>query len=86
MKSFALGKNISFAEVQDVSKDGIWLILRDQEYFLPFADYPWFKNATIASIYNVETHHGTQLHWPDLDVDLELESLQNPNQYPLVYR
>ena len=86
MKSFALGKNISFAEVQDVSKDGIWLILRDQEYFLPFADFPWFKTATIASIYNVETLHGTQLHWPDLDVDLELESLQNPNQYPLVYR
>jgi hypothetical protein len=86
MKSFALGKNISIAEVQDVSKHGIWLILRDQEYFLPFADFPWFKNATIASIYNVETHHGTQLHWPDLDVDLELESLQNPNQYPLVYR
>ena len=86
MKSFALGKNISIAEVQDVSKHGIWLILRDQEYFLPFADFPWFKNATIASIYNVETHHGPQLHWPDLDVDLELESLQNPNQYPLVYR
>jgi hypothetical protein len=85
MKSFARGKNISIAEVQDVSKDGIWLILGDREFFLPFTDYPWFKNATIASIYNVETFHGTQLHWPDLDVDLELESLQNPEQYPLVY-
>ena len=85
MKSFALGKNISIAEIQNVSKEGIWLILRDREYFLPFADFPWFKNATIASIYNVETLHGTHLHWPDLDVDLELDSLQNPKQYPLVY-
>ena len=86
MKSFALGKSTSNAEVQNVSKDGVWLIIRDQEYFLPFTDYPWFKDATIASIYNVKTTHGTHLYWPDLDVDLELNSLQNSHQYPPVYR
>ncbi len=80
------GVVISGAEVTNISANGFWVLLGGEELAIPFALFPWFKNATIASIYNVETHHGTQLHWPDLDVDLELESLQNPNQYPLVYR
>ncbi len=86
MRSSALGKNTSPAEVQDISRNGIWLLIRGREYFLAYAEYPWFKEATLSSIYNLEFLHGTHLHWPDLDVDLELESLQQPERYPLVYK
>jgi hypothetical protein len=27
--------------------------------------------------------HGYHLHWPDLDVDLEIDNLENPEKYPL---
>lgn len=47
---------------------------------------PWFKEAKLAAIYNLKLLHGTHLHWPDLDVDLELDSLQQPGKYPLVYK
>jgi len=51
-----------------------------------YKDYPWFKEAKISEVYNVQLLHGMHLHWPDLDVDLELEALQYPEKYPLSYR
>jgi len=27
--------------------------------------------------------HGFHLYWPDLDVDLEIDNLENPEKYPL---
>lgn len=86
MRSSALGKNTLSAEVQDISRNGIWLLIMGKEYFLAYADYPWFKEAKLAAIYNLKLLRGTHLHWPDLDVDLELESLQQPEKYPLVYK
>ena len=86
MRSSALGKSTSPAEVQDISRNGIWLFVQEKEYFLAYADYPWFKDAKPAEIYNLKLLHGTHLHWSDLDVDLELESLQQPEKYPLVYK
>lgn len=85
MRSSAPGKGTSLAEVQDISRNGIWLLVRGREYFLAYADYPWFQEAKLAEIYNLQFSHGTHLYWPDLDVDLELESLQQPGKYPLVY-
>ena len=56
----------------------------EEELFLPFKDFLWFKNATLQSILNVELHGSEHLHWPDLDVDLTLESIQHPEKYPLI--
>mgnify|MGYP001611246022 CR=1 FL=1 len=86
MKSSVLGKNISHVEVQDISPHGLWLYVKGREYFLPFEGYPWFKDAKVSEIQNVQLFHGMHLYWPDLDVDLELESLESPEKYLLVYR
>jgi len=86
MKSQTLGKNISEVEVQNISSHGIWLYAVGKEYFLPFNNYPWFKNAKINDIYDVELLHDHHLPWPALDVDLELESLETPEKYPLTYK
>lgn len=73
-------------EVANTSRFGIWLIVEDREYFLPYDDYPWFRNARVAEILNVELVHADHLHWPDLDVDLSVESLARPEAFPLVYQ
>jgi hypothetical protein len=85
MKSNGPGKSTSKAEVQNISHNGIWLLAAEKEYFLPYKTYPWFKKAKIAEILNVKLLNEHHLHWKDLDVDLEIESLQNPDQYPLKY-
>ncbi len=88
MKSSRTGKSISKtkAEVANISANGLWLLIEKQEYFLPYNKFPWFKNAKVAEILNLKYMHGCHLHWPDLDVDLELDSLKFLEKYPLVYK
>lgn len=86
MKSGTAGKNTSETEVLNISKHGLWLFLNGREYFLSFESFPWFKDANVSSILNVTLLHGHHLYWPDLDVDLEVESLGSPEKYPLVYK
>jgi len=86
MKSSGRGTRTSGIEVQGVLKQGVWLLVRGHEYFLPFTRYPWFKKAHRSAIQHVKLLHGRHLYWPDLDVDLALESLEHPERYPLAYR
>lgn len=36
-------ENTSYVEVTNISNHGIWLYIKGTEYFLPFEDFPWFK-------------------------------------------
>jgi hypothetical protein len=85
MKSVKRGKNISEVEVQGISKFGVWLYVLGNEYFLPYEEYPWFKDARISEVMNVRLINANHLEWPKLDVDLELESLEKPEKYPLKF-
>lgn len=72
------------AEVTNISKHGLRLMVHDEEFFLAFEDFPWFKEAKIASVLAVEMPRPGQLHWPEIDVDLTLEAIRHPAKYPLV--
>ncbi len=85
MKLKSPGKNTLNVEVTQISLNGIWMLIKDMEYFLSYEDFPWFANGTVAQIHNVQLLHGFHLRWPDLDVDLHLESLKDVQKYPLVY-
>ena len=86
MKSLKTGKNISKVEITNISEHGFWILLKGNEYFLSFDKYPWFKNAKISSIINLELFHNHHLYWPKLDVDLTTEILEHPEKYPLTYK
>lgn len=82
MKSLKHGKDISVS-VENITPFGIWLYVNKEEYFLSYKDYPYFKDQTLNSIQNVQLLHGYHLYWPELDVDLEIDNLKNPEKYPL---
>jgi len=84
MASATLGADISQVEVTHVSKHGFWLLLDDEELFLPFAEFPWFKDASIGTLLNVERPRPHHLYWPDLDVNLAVESIWHPERFPLI--
>jgi len=44
------GVAISSVEVTNIGLYGFWLYVDGREYFVPFADYPVFKSATIGQI------------------------------------
>jgi len=59
------------------------LLVRDKELFMSYDDFPWFKNQTIETIINVEEQGRDHVYWPDIDVDLTLESIEHPERFPL---
>jgi len=84
MSSKPLGTNTSGIEVTNVSAHGFWLLVDGRELFLPFEQFPWFRDATIAAISHVEQPRPAHFHWPDLDVDLTLDMIEHPERYPAV--
>ena len=86
MKSQMLGTDTSEVEVLNIDSHGIWLFVKGKEYFLPYEEYPWFRDATIADIIDVEILHDHHIHWPTLDVDLSLTSLEDPSKTPLIFK
>jgi len=51
-----------------------------------FKDFPWFAEAPIGKLTHVELPQPHHLYWPELDVDLAVESIRNPAAFPLVTR
>lgn len=84
MTSAALGKDISAVEVTNVSTHGFWLLLGEREAFLPFEQFPWFRDAPIGKLVNVQLPSSHHLYWPDLDVESRGGVGLHPEQYPLV--
>lgn len=86
MKLKTHGKSTSEIEVSNISIHGFWLYVNHKEYFLPFDQYPWFKDAKINEILNVQLLHQTHLYWPQLDIDLDINTLKDADRHPLVYK
>jgi hypothetical protein len=85
MKLPKLGESTSVS-VENITPSGIWLYVKEKEYFLSYKEYPYFKDKNLSSIQNVQLLHGFHLYWPDLDVDLELDNLENPEKYPFKFK
>ena len=83
MNSLAHGNNTSAVEVTNISAHGLWILAHDKELFLSYEDFPWFKDQTVKTILNVEEPSNGHFYWPDLDVDLSIEIIENPGLFPL---
>jgi hypothetical protein len=86
MRSVQRGGSTLAVEVTNVSPHGFWLLVGDVERFVSFKVFPWFLRASIGELTNVELPSPQHLYWPNLDIDLAVDSLDNPEHYPLVSR
>ncbi|MEK7358090.1 MAG: DUF2442 domain-containing protein [Bdellovibrionota bacterium] len=78
-----LGADTSTVEVTNISRHGVWILLDERELFMPFEEFPWFRGAPVGAILNVERPTSHHLYWPDIDVDLHVDSIEHPERYPL---
>ena len=76
------GSATSSTEVTNISRHGFWMLVDDRELFLPFDEFPWFLDAPVGAILEVERPRPDHLRWPGLDVDLTLESIEHPERFP----
>ena len=81
------GTNISQTRVQvtNIEQDGFWLLTGEGEYFVAFEDYPDFYHATVAQIHHFQSAL-EGCHWPDLDIDIELDALKHPERFPRKFK
>ena len=80
------GTITSVAEVTNISRHGFWMFLGDEELLLSYEQFPWFKQATVEQITNVERPTPDHLYWPSLDIDLSVNSIRRPQEFPLMSR
>lgn len=71
------------AEVANISRQGFWLYLGDREPFVSFEEFPWFKDSPVSKILSVERPQEDHLYWPELDIDLSIDSIEHPERFPL---
>lgn len=71
-------------EVSLASNKGFWLLLDNEELFVAYSDFPWFKQATIEQITTIERPTPNHLYWSLLDVDLSVDSVRDPSAFPLI--
>ena len=81
MKLPKRGTNI-LASVENITPLGIWIFVKEREYFLSYKTFPYFKDQTVRAIHNVQLLHGYHLYWPELDIDLEIDNIEFPEKYP----
>ena len=86
MKSRQPGRSTLEIDVTNVSMHGSWVLVESRESFVPFSEFPWFRDASISQLTDVEIQSSHHLFWPQLDIDLAVESLDHPDRYPQVSR
>jgi hypothetical protein len=86
MKSQQHGVPASEVEVTNISRRGFWLWLGGRELFVDFEEFPWFAEASVVKLMNVEWPTADHLYWPELDVDLSVRSIDHPDEFPLIFR
>ena len=80
------GTSIFPVELSNVSSHGVWVLVGEEEFFLPFVNFPWFRAATIEQLSAVERPTADHLQWPLLDIDVSVQSIRDPAAFPLVSR
>ena len=81
-----LGTLTSLIEITQVSSQGFWLLLPTEELFLSFENFPWFNDVTIKELCEVEWPSEKHIYWPNLDIDLSIDSIRDPSAFPLHYK
>jgi hypothetical protein len=80
------GTNAPAVEITNISSNGIWLWTRGRELFMPYDEFPWFKEVPVKNIIHVEEPSEGHFYWPDLDVDLTAEIIEHPERFPRTMR
>lgn len=80
MNALKNGTKVS-AKVVELARDFMMVDYCGKVYRIDFDLYPYFRSCFVSELYNVKAS-AVGLHWPDVDIDLEVEYLENPPENP----
>ncbi len=70
------GVNVS-AKVIELSRDFMLVNYCGRVYRIDFERFPYFRSCFLSELYNVQAS-AVGLHWPDADIDIEIEYIDKP--------
>lgn len=76
--------SISVVEITNISTHGVWLLAHGKELFMSYDDFPRFRDQFVKSIINIEESSPGHFYWPDIDVDVTEEIIENSSKFSLV--
>ena len=65
------------AKVVELERDYMMVEHCCKIYRIDFDRFPYFRSCFLSELYNVQAS-AVGLHWPDADIDLEVEYIDNP--------
>ncbi|MEI7990526.1 MAG: DUF2442 domain-containing protein [Chloroflexota bacterium] len=84
------GKTIFHSEVTNVTRNGFWILMDEsgiwKEYFVSFRDYPSFEHASVEQLCAMQQIGTNHLHWAEIDEDIEIDALREPEKYALLFK
>ena len=69
-----------------INAQGMMLSVKGEDFFVSYNRVPWLRDARVGSALNVQMCGRDAIEWPELDIDLEIESLRHPERYPLIMK
>ena len=84
--SFKNNTNGTSVSVLMINAQGIMISVGGQDFFLSYNRIPWMREASIKDVLDVQMCGSEAIEWPNLDVDLEIDSLRHPERYPLLIK
>jgi hypothetical protein len=66
-----------------VTDRGFSLVLGSRTLFVSYEQFPWFREFTVRELANVVRPSPEHLRWPEFDIDLDVDSIEHAERYPL---
>jgi len=86
MKQNSKNTGNTLVRILSINAEGVSLSVSGKVYFISYDRVPWFRNARVSEVLNVSMMGRMGIRWEDLDVDLEIDSLEHPEKYPHVVK
>jgi hypothetical protein len=77
------GTTTSTAEVTNISRHGFWMLVDGRELFSGVRRVPLVQAGLRRGDPQTGPAIARAFYWPDLDVDLGLDSIEHPERHPL---
>lgn len=74
-----------FISVENITPFAVWVFDGKKEYAIPFSEFPCLAKAAIDDLMHPTLSHGFHLRWEELDIDIDLRSLDHLEDFPVYF-
>ncbi|HKL21498.1 MAG TPA: DUF2442 domain-containing protein [Tichowtungia sp.] len=74
-----------FISVENITPFAVWVFDGKKEYAIPFSEFPCLGKVPVEELMHPTLTHGFHLRWENLDIDIDLNSLDHLEDFPIYF-